>query len=213
VSILPSVLRGLFLDLDNTLVDRDAAFARWARQHTSDPAVIAALTDADDGGLRPRPDFAAAAIGVLGLARAPAELAAQFPVELAAHVEPEPGLRDTLALLHRRCRLAVVSNGGAAGQRAKLARLGLDGLIDAVFISAEVGLAKPDPAIFLHALRWAELPAGDAAFVGDNPRGDLAPAAALGMTTIWRERGSWPDDLAPPSFVIRRIPELLEVCA
>jgi putative hydrolase of the HAD superfamily len=207
------VVRAVFLDLDNTLVDRDGAFERWLRQYTSDAAMIAALTAADAGGARPRREFASELCARLGFLGDPDALAEGFPVALAAFVEPEPGVREALEHIHARCRIAVVSNGSSVGQRAKLARLGLDGVIDHVFISAELGLAKPDPELFRHVLQWAEADAADCAFVGDDPYLDLAPAAALGMITIWRERASWPAELAAPAFVIRTIPELVEVCA
>ncbi len=199
----------MFLDLDNTLLDRDRAFDRWLRQYTDDPAALAELTAADAGGARPRREFAAAVHARLAVEIDPDG----FPIALAAFVEPEAGLRAALEQIHARCRLAVVSNGGSAGQRAKLARLGLDGVIDAVFISAELGVAKPDPAMFELVVRWAEVPASDCLMVGDDPYTDLAPAAALGITTVWRARGAWPDELAAPSFVIESIPELVEVCA
>ena len=207
------MVRAVFLDLDNTLVDRDGAFDRWVRQYTSDASVIAALVAADAGGARPRREFAAELFERLGLSGDPDALAEGFAVALAAFVEPEPGVRTALEQIHGRCRIAVVSNGGSVGQRAKLARLGLDGVIDHVFISAEINLAKPDPELFRHVLNWAEADAADCAFVGDDPYLDLAPAAALGMITIWRERGMWPADQASPAFVIRTIPELVEVCA
>ncbi len=54
---------------------------------------------------------------------------------------------------------------------------------DAVVISGEVGLRKPDPAIFELTLRRLELPAEACVFVDDHP-GHLHVAAALGLTTV-----------------------------
>jgi epoxide hydrolase-like predicted phosphatase len=56
-------------------------------------------------------------------------------------------------------------------------------LFDAWVISAEVGLRKPDPAIYALAAERMELPPEAIAFVDDLP-GNLKPARALGMTTI-----------------------------
>jgi epoxide hydrolase-like predicted phosphatase len=56
-------------------------------------------------------------------------------------------------------------------------------LFDAVVISAEVGLRKPDPAIYGLAAERMGLPPDAIAFVDDLP-GNLKPARALGMTTI-----------------------------
>jgi putative hydrolase of the HAD superfamily len=59
----------------------------------------------------------------------------------------------------------------------------LDELFDAWVISGEVGLRKPDPAIYALAAERMELPAEAIAYVDDLP-GNLKPARALGMTTI-----------------------------
>jgi epoxide hydrolase-like predicted phosphatase len=59
----------------------------------------------------------------------------------------------------------------------------LEELFDTWVISGEVGLRKPDPAIYALAADRMELPPEAIAFVDDLP-GNLKPARALGMTTI-----------------------------
>ena len=59
----------------------------------------------------------------------------------------------------------------------------LEQLFDTWVISGEVGLRKPDPAIYALAADRMELPPEAIAFVDDLP-GNLKPARALGMTTI-----------------------------
>jgi len=61
-------------------------------------------------------------------------------------------------------------------------------LFDAVVISGEEGIRKPDRAIYELAVERMELPAADIVFVDDLP-GNLAPARDLGMTTIHHESG------------------------
>ena len=56
-------------------------------------------------------------------------------------------------------------------------------LFDAVVISEEVGMRKPDPAIYEIAAERMELPAALIVFVDDLP-GNLKPARALGMVTV-----------------------------
>jgi len=77
-------------------------------------------------------------------------------------------------------RTGLISNSWGAGRydRAQLVEL-----FDAVVISAEEGLRKPDPAIYeLGAVRVG-LPASDCVFVDDLP-GNLKPARELGMATV-----------------------------
>ena len=61
---------------------------------------------------------------------------------------------------------------------------GLTELLDAIVISSEVGLRKPDPAIFRLALDELAVDPADAMFVGDRLDTDVQGAANLGMTTV-----------------------------
>jgi len=58
-----------------------------------------------------------------------------------------------------------------------------DELFDAVVISGEVGMRKPDPAIYAEAARRLGLPPEAIVYVDDLP-GNLKPARALGMATV-----------------------------
>ena len=207
-----SVFRGLLFDLDDTLFDRGAAFDAWSDGlamvqlgRLLEPNERETLRALDRRGHRSRQRFAEDA-RLLGLAVD----ASLFPFQLADHIVPEPGVVETVTELARTRRIAIVTNGGAA-QRLKLQRIGLDTIVRTVLVSEELGIAKPDARMFLHALKWSELPAADVIFVGDEPVVDLAPAASLGMATAWRVRGDWPAELAPPSFRIDSITALREI--
>jgi epoxide hydrolase-like predicted phosphatase len=56
-------------------------------------------------------------------------------------------------------------------------------MFDAVVLSCDHGVRKPDPAIYKIALREIGLPAAECVFV-DDIGGNLKPAKALGMTTV-----------------------------
>lgn len=59
----------------------------------------------------------------------------------------------------------------------------LESLFDALIISADVGLIKPDPRIFEHTLNELGVPADEAVFIDDNPRNTEA-ASRLGIKGI-----------------------------
>jgi HAD superfamily hydrolase (TIGR01509 family) len=200
------MFRVLMFDLDDTLFDRGAAFGRWAqaRLGTLDPDTLQWLLEVDDRGRSPRFELANAIGRRLGTAID----ADRFPHELATYVEPEPGARDLVRRLARTRRIAVVSNGHGVAQRAKLRAAGFEDIVDAVFISGELGIAKPAAKIFERALRWSEQPACECLFVGDDPVNDLAPAMALGMATAWRVREEWPLELAAPRFTVGSLAEI-----
>jgi len=209
------MFRAVFLDLDDTLFDRTAAVQRWAATMLPelDEADERWLLACDARGRRSRLDFATDLVARFELPTRADVLASAFPLQLASHVEREAGVREQIARLAIQTRVAIVTNGSGAAQRMKLRRLGLDQLVHAVFISGELGIAKPDPEIFQRALRWSGQAATDCVFVGDDPVNDIAPAAALGFVTAWRERDAWPSELPPPTHRLASLAALEQVCA
>jgi putative hydrolase of the HAD superfamily len=85
-----------------------------------------------------------------------------------------------LAARRRGIRTGLISNSWGAGRydRAQLAEL-----FDALVISAEEGLRKPDPEIYELGARRVGLSPADCVFVDDLP-GNLKPARELGMATV-----------------------------
>ncbi len=89
-----------------------------------------------------------------------------------------------------------------------LDRLGIATALDSVTIPAIAGAAKPDPAIFRHALDAHGATAAEAAYVGDSTSDDLLPAQALGMAAILIDREGIGQ--APPGVTrIRSLSELV----
>ncbi|MFI2295299.1 HAD family hydrolase [Isoptericola sp. NPDC019571] len=99
-----------------------------------------------------------------------------------------------------------MTNGTSAQQRGKIARCGLGDHVDAVVVSEEEGVAKPDPRLLEIALE--RLGAADADrrqvwMVGDAGHADVAAGRAAGTRTAWVSHGrSWdgpdrPDVVAP----------------
>jgi putative hydrolase of the HAD superfamily len=117
----------------------------------------------------------------------------------------------TLAALRPRYKLGLITNGPSAIQRAKIERFGLAGYFDALIVSGEVGVAKPDPAIFRLALERLGVEPAEALFVGDSPEHDLRGAAAAGVPFVWMNPAGeeLPAALTPPLATIARLGELL----
>ena len=100
-------------------------------------------------------------------------------VRRADGVEPVLG-----ELKERGYKLGLLSNYSlSAAITQSLDRLGLTQYFDAVVISADLGLVKPHPELFLEAARRLGVETTAVLFVGDNPRADIAGAAAVGMRT------------------------------
>jgi putative hydrolase of the HAD superfamily len=88
--------------------------------------------------------------------------------------------------------VAVLSN--SEGRLAELfAEIGIARDFAAIIDSGRVGIEKPDPRIFAHALAVLGAPADvDAVHVGDSWAADIAGALAAGWRAIWYGRGVTP---------------------
>lgn len=115
------------------------------------------------------------------------ELGDRFGVERRALGEPFPDTSH-LAALRERHRLALVTNGAACLQRDKLERSGLAAYFDAVVVSGDLGIGKPDPAVFRHALSLVGSDTTDAVMIGDTVERDIDGALALGLRAVWINR-------------------------
>ena len=84
-------------------------------------------------------------------------------------------------------RLILMTNGPAWMQRAKLDRVGIREIFSDVFISEEVGAAKPQPAFF-EAVKLAGYDRERVVVFGDDPVLDVAGAQSSGMAGVWVNR-------------------------
>lgn len=176
-------------DLDNTLIDRDAAFAAWAEWWVESIGLgaeaVTWLLAHDEGGFRPRPALFAGAKERFGLGASVEALEAAYDWEHPLFTWAEQGVLDGLSALRTAgWRVAVVTNGGTVQQGIKLAHTGIGAAVDFSCISEEVGVRKPDPAIFeLAAARCGATLVGGW-MVGDHPAYDIAGGIAAGLGTI-----------------------------
>jgi HAD superfamily hydrolase (TIGR01509 family) len=111
-----------------------------------------------------------------------------------ALVRPLPGAQRLLSDLRGRgLAIGLLTNGPSTHQRMKLEASGLAADIDAIAISAELGVAKPAVEAFRHAAAMIGLAVSQVAMVGDTPQTDIAGALAAGMAAaIWYRRRDEP---------------------
>jgi phosphoserine phosphatase len=123
------------------------------------------------------------------------ELGERFGAERRARHETFADAEPTLrALREHGAALVLVTNGASCLQREKLAASGLGELLDAVVVSGDLGVGKPEPAIFAHALE--AVGADHGVMVGDSLRRDVEGALAAGLDAVWlnRDGGTRADD-------------------
>lgn len=76
--------------------------------------------------------------------------------------------------------IGLISNAESNALRATLRDNELESLFHDIVISSEVGLAKPEPAIFKHALEVMKVVPGQTVFIDDNPH-NIVAAENLGI--------------------------------
>lgn len=107
-----------------------------------------------------------------------------------------PGAEQVLRAVSERYRTAVVTNGAADAQRAKLRALGIDDYLETVVVAGADSPPKPDTAPFDQALAALDVSPAAAVHVGDSPETDVAGATAVGMDSILVDQ-SPPDSVEP----------------
>lgn len=118
-----------------------------------------------------------------------------------ARLAPYAGVAARLELLHARVRLAVLTDGHALQQRAKLDATGLAGVFDVVVCTDDAGreYRKPHPHGFVAALEGLGTTAATTVMIGDRPSKDVAGAVALGLRAIRVRQG---EHSAAPSMPV-----------
>ena len=116
----------------------------------------------------------------------PAVLGAEYAAGLGNHADLLPGAADFIHSVHGKMKIALVSNGVSAIQRSRLAKCPLTPLFDAIVISEEVGVAKPDPRLLEAALEQLGCTDKSAAvMMGDSLSADIAAANNAGLDSIF----------------------------
>ena len=122
-----------------------------------------------------------------------------------------PGALATVRTLAKKFPLAMITNGIASVQNRRFAASSLTPYFQAVVISEEVGIAKPDPRIFAPALQKIGVEAADVLYVGDSVTSDMAAAHNAGMDFCWLNPNGIPVPAGhAPAFIIASIKELLD---
>ncbi len=212
---MPRNSRALLLDLDDTLypllrfrLSGFAAVARHlARYHAVDEAqAFRLLSSAARGPQRGRELD-------LVIQRFKLDVPVAALVRVMRGHTPELRLpattETTLRLLKPSWRLAIVTNGIPAIQKAKVAALGVEALVDTVVYANEHGSGegKPEREPFLEALRRLDVAPAQAIAVGDDEFADVFGAARCGLRSIqsreWRRGPFGPVSICADAVVSR----------
>jgi putative hydrolase of the HAD superfamily len=202
-------LRGVLLDLDDTLLDQRGAVRHavdsWlptlgvtptAELHRlwvdlQEHHLIAwrerTATFSEQRRRRLR-DF----LPVIKIPYAESELDGVFEGYLAAYQQAYALFDDVAgaldALADAGLATAVLTNGVIEQQNDKIRRVGLTGRLGPVFTAEGLGVAKPDPSAFALACAEWGLPPSAVLSVGDRHELDVRPARAAGLHAVHLDR-------------------------
>jgi 2-haloacid dehalogenase len=119
---------------------------------------------------------------------------------------------QTIKTLVSKCRLAIITNGLADVQRARFSRSTIYPYIKEIIISEEVGVAKPDPAIFEIALARMGGPARrEVLMIGDSLSSDIQGGLNYDLDTCWFNPSGQPNGQVKYTFQIQRLAQLPEL--
>ena len=144
------------------------------------------------------------------------DLAVRLADRLTAYRDEEmfmfPGAHDAIdAFKALGVKLALVTNGAADTQRAKVERFALTHRFDHIQIEGEHGFGKPEERAYLHAMQALGVTAGETWMIGDNLEWEIVVPQRLGYA-IWMDahgEGLPADTNVKPDRIIRSLGELL----
>ena len=189
------------------LDERYKTYRKWAFEK---------LQEAPEADLWTRwmvPEYPAEKIGPLG-----AELTYQYRQSMGRRVVVDGGREVLDELLRRGYVLGIISNLiGTREIPEWLAAENYASYFKSVSLSSVLGKRKPDPAIYLDAVRQAGVAPGKCAYIGDNLKRDVSGtrAAGFGMAVIMISPGALAEaiitDENRPDVIIHEFRQLLDV--
>jgi putative hydrolase of the HAD superfamily len=215
------VIRAVLFDFDGTLYDRDGAIVRIAElqfekfgaqfPNLTKSSFVERVVALDNHGHARPMGFHQRLAEDLGLPRGISDkLEAFFRSDYPRCCRLTEDTLSTLKTLRDEgVKLGIVTNGPSVWQSRKIDALGLAPLFDTIVISGNVGIEKPDPRIFEHALQRCGVVAVESMFVGDHPTADIQGAKSAGLMPVWVRKDYWevPEDVPR----IDRISEVLRL--
>lgn len=195
--------RLLLIDADNTLLDYDAAEIAAFRKsfeekelayrpefHRLYREINARVWEEFEAGAITQKDLRVKRYRLLfdeiGIDIDPASFSRGYLENLAQGSQLLAGARPFLNKLQERFRLVLITNGISVIQHSRLELAGIKPCFEAIIISEEVGVPKPEPGIFEAAFRAAGHSAKESALIiGDSLTSDMRGGQRFGIDTCW----------------------------
>lgn len=215
------MINTLVFDLDNTLIDRNAAvesflqiwLGKFGNLKPEDIKVeIPVIMRKDNWGYLPREEFGKWLIEKYEAKQTVIDFLQSYFIEVPTFVVLDSVVELMLHQLKEEYKLVLATNGASVTQRKKLEVTNLYSYFapENIFVSHELGWDKPDKKFFMQMLESLKVNPENILMVGDDPRNDIFGANACGMKTVWISNGRTFDyPYVKPDYIIHKVEELL----
>lgn len=122
-----------------------------------------------------------------------------------------PGAGEFLNELKARGKIFLITNGTPPAQYGRLDSLGIRGLFDGIFVSDEIGFAKPSVRFFEYVFAHAPTSRERSIVIGDSLSSDIAGANNAGIRSILYAPGGRPEGAEAANYVAQSYMQILEI--
>ena len=149
----------------------------------------------------------------VGLTADSMEFSRHYLAILGAQTALLDGAENLVRGMAGKIQMLLITNGLAEVQVPRFAASSIRHCFAEIIISGEIGLAKPDPAIFEYAFERIGRPAKERVLmIGDNLGSDILGGANYGLDTCWyNPAGVANGHGVEPTYEIRELDEILDL--
>jgi putative hydrolase of the HAD superfamily len=216
-------IKAVIFDLDNTILDRRKTFRRFSESliatyfnHMDETdRLIDRIIELDQDGYKEKTAMFSELLDEFPWKRKPElnELMAYYQQHYVQNATLMDQAREVIQHLKLKYKLGLITNGKTVIQYGKIDQLGIRDEFEAILVSEEAGIKKPDPKIFEMAVEKLKVKPEDCVYIGDHPKNDIEGAGNAGMKTIWMKVNQpWTPELKmTPLYEITQLRELLGI--
>lgn len=228
------MFKNLFIDLDDTLYDFSAA-SREAFKETYDLLHYERFFDSFDHYTSIYSPYNLELWGLYGEGKITKEelnrrryshpletvgitdpgLASTFCREALSRIPTKgnliPGATELLEYLRPKYRMFILSNGFKELQSRKMQTAGIDGYFDALILSEDIGVNKPNRELYEHALQSTGSRLEESIMIGDMFETDIVGAANIGMQQIYFNPKGKKGHPFAPTYEVRELLQIKEI--
>ena len=122
-----------------------------------------------------------------------------------------PGAMELLEYLRPKYNLYILSNGFKELQSRKMQTAGIDKYFDALILSEDIGVNKPDCRLYEHAMRKTASEPQESLMIGDMFDTDIVGAANFGMDSMYYNPKGKTGHPFAPTYEVRHLLEIKEI--